>query len=194
MDLAGTSSGTCAWELSPTVSDDSSWNVCKFLICSLLKPNESKMHDGANLQLLKARKAQSEPWHTKSHQPNSSHTSFYLSSVSNQRFEAVLGVQIPPFHQCVFGTGTKSHTWGKTPELTIFPSGRNIKKPKICHNVSQSSYSNIEFCKPDKKGTAMLQKDICQVTEVDLQIFQTALQKGYHLFHLKKNQTKIKLF
>lgn len=121
--------------------------------------------------------------------------------MSNQSFETVLGVQIPPFHQCVFGTGTKrkTQTWRKTPELTIFLSGRNAKKSKTCQNISQSSCSNIEFCKPNRnKSTAMLQKDIYQVTEADQANIWNCIKKWvsstkptkYSFFHLKKKKQK----
>lgn len=82
-------------------------------------------------------------------------------------------------------------------------SGRNAKISKTCQNISQSSCSNIEFCKPNRnKSTAMLQKDIYQVTEADQANIWNCIKKWvsstkptkYYFFHLKKKKGKRNLF
>jgi len=91
--------------------------------------------------------------------------------MANQSFEAVLGVQIPPFHQCVFAAATKkkhSRHEQRLPELTCLEKWQKYKKSKTRHNVSQSSCSDTEFCKLCKNkysSTKVLQKKIQQVIE-----------------------------
>lgn len=87
----------------------------------------------------------------------------------------------------------KTQTWGKTPEVTIFLSGRNAKKSKTCQNASQSSCSSIEFCKPNKKGTAMLQVSShwswpANIWKCIKKWVSSTKPTKHYFFHLKKKK------